>query len=351
MAKGGKGGIYFESAPQVTPPKDIPVVNIPGPQYDDETAKDLEDPHELPPDIGDTQQLIVLKKELYGAVSFNNNSDRGFKDFSDLSINRNISQLFQIYNDNFYDIPKSGSESHTELMLRSEAYLTNFIDPRDEQIEELTGLVSELEVRVLDLELSGAAAIGDIGAELVTLQDTIDETVDALTSELDDLSFSQYEPSYYLPRADSIAEEGLRAYITDGANTYYKPDFYGKQIYSLQHNDLDGGAKRYVVKIRDRNRNSGFGKKTIFMVVDEGQNGNVREAEVGKAKFDSDKKAVYKGSTADIRPEEEAVDTSGTTGNFDDGSVNNDPITQGEGGPAPNVPPGGAGKAGGAGKG
>ena len=349
MAKGGKGGVFYQTAPEVTPPKDIPVINIPEPQVDGETAKDLEDPFELPPDIGDTQQLIVLKKELYGAVSFNNNSDRAFKDFSDLSINRNISQLFQIYNDNFYDIPKSGSESHTELMLRSEAYLTNFVDPRDEQIEELTGLVSELEVRVLDLELSGAAAIGDIGADLITLQDTIDETVDALSAELDELNFSQYEPSYYLPRADSIAEEGLRAYITDGANVYYKPEYYGKQIYSLQHNDLDGGAKRYVVKVRDRNRNSGLGKKTIFIVIDEGQNGNVREAEVGKKKFDKDKKAVYKGSTADIRPEEEEIDTSGTTGNFDDGSVNDDPITQGEG------PQGGTniagGKAGGGGKG
>ena len=332
MAKGGKGGIYFESAPQVTLPKNIPIINVPGPQYDGETAKDIEDPHELPPDIGDTKQLIVLKKELYGAVSFTNNIDKNFQDFSDLSINRNISQLFQIYDDNFYDIPKSGSESHTELMLRSEAYLTNFIDPRDEQIEELTGLVSELEVRVLDLELSGAAAIGDIGAELVTLQDTIDETVSALESELDELTFSQYEPAYYLPRADSVAEEGLRPYIIDGTNAYYKPQYYGKNIYRLQSNDLDGGAKRYVAKIRDRSRNSGFGQKTVFLVIDEGANGNVREAEIGKSQFDRKKEGpIYKGSTSDIRPAEEAIDTSNAGSTFDDGSINNDPIQQGKG--------------------
>ena len=110
MAKGGKGGLYAlaNTAPQIEPPKDfVPIVpTTPG------SPDNFEDVHsnlnvENEGNNYENAQYINFKKELYGAASFKNHIDKNFQDFDNGEINRNIREMFQIYNDNFFDIPKS----------------------------------------------------------------------------------------------------------------------------------------------------------------------------------------------------------------------------------------------------
>jgi hypothetical protein len=97
------------------------------------------------------QEKIKLTKKLYDKQSAGNLIDRSFSEImnskdsmSNASLNKNLNKLFDLYNDLFYDIPKSGKQSHSTLFKQSRDYIGNYIDIKDEEIEALTNTITAL---------------------------------------------------------------------------------------------------------------------------------------------------------------------------------------------------------------
>ena len=75
--------------------------------------------------------------------------DRSFKDLTKSKKKINVNKLFQTHEEVFYKIPKIGKKSHTSIILDSQSYINNYVDPLDTQIKNL---VDEIEVLANDLE-------------------------------------------------------------------------------------------------------------------------------------------------------------------------------------------------------
>ena len=104
------------------------------------------------PEGVDQKENIHIEKKLYGAQSMKNIIDRSFSELSKPKKTKNVKQLFEMYREVFYEIPKKGTESHTTLMQDSLNFLQDYIDPKDEQIESLQDEIIELLQKIEDLE-------------------------------------------------------------------------------------------------------------------------------------------------------------------------------------------------------
>jgi len=91
------------------------------------------------------QENVKINKKVYGAKSANDVIDRSFSELLKSKDPINVEKLFQLYNELFYDIPKEGDQSHTTLIVQSTDYVQDFIDPKDEQIDNLLDRIIELE--------------------------------------------------------------------------------------------------------------------------------------------------------------------------------------------------------------
>ena len=96
---------------------------------------------------------IELRKTVYGKKSFNDKVDKDFSEFFSSGESKpSLDQFFKDYESLFYDIPKSGTNSHLYLIKQSRGYTGNYIDNRDVEILELTGKISELEEKLAEQE-------------------------------------------------------------------------------------------------------------------------------------------------------------------------------------------------------
>jgi len=98
---------------------------------------------------------IKLNKKVYDKSSAGDLIDRSFseilnsKDFiSNSNVSDNINKLFNLYSELFYDIPKSGSQSHTTFFEQSRDYIGSYIDSKDEEIQSLIDKIIELEEKL-----------------------------------------------------------------------------------------------------------------------------------------------------------------------------------------------------------
>ena len=91
------------------------------------------------------QENIKLTKTIYSTKSTDGIVDRSFSEFFKTKDPVNVDRFFSIYGELFYDIPKTGKNSHTSVIKQSTDYIKNYIDPRDEQITLLTERIIELE--------------------------------------------------------------------------------------------------------------------------------------------------------------------------------------------------------------
>ncbi len=91
------------------------------------------------------QENVKINKKVYGAKSANDVIDRSFSELLRSKDPINVEKLFQLYNELFYDIPKEGDQSHTTLIIQSTDYVQDFVDPKDEQIDNLLDRIIELE--------------------------------------------------------------------------------------------------------------------------------------------------------------------------------------------------------------
>lgn len=91
------------------------------------------------------EENFKLTKTLYSIKSTDGLIDRSFSEFFKTKDPINLDRFFSIYGELFYDIPKTGTKSHTSIIKQSTDYIKNYIDPRDEQITLLTERIAELE--------------------------------------------------------------------------------------------------------------------------------------------------------------------------------------------------------------
>jgi hypothetical protein len=106
------------------------------------------------PDEENTDQLIegnvVFLRKIYSNEEFKRRISSEFSELSATSQQVNLLSFFQQYDQLFYRIPKEGENSHTTLITNSSEYINNYVDPKDQIINELNDRITELE-----LELAG----------------------------------------------------------------------------------------------------------------------------------------------------------------------------------------------------
>tara|TARA_X000001388_G_scaffold76106_1_gene72524 strand:- start:31 stop:651 length:621 start_codon:yes stop_codon:yes gene_type:complete len=99
------------------------------------------------------QENIKINKKLYSRSDVSDNVDLSFSELLNID-NRatdvKIKNFFQEYNNLFYDIPKTGNESHSILFQQSRDYINDFYDPKDDQIEALLERIENLENDLLE---------------------------------------------------------------------------------------------------------------------------------------------------------------------------------------------------------
>ena len=99
------------------------------------------------------QENIKINKKLYSRSDVSDNIDLSFSELLNVD-NRatdvKLKNFFQEYNNLFYDIPKTGNESHSVLFQQSRDYINDFYDPKDDQIEALLERIENLENDLLE---------------------------------------------------------------------------------------------------------------------------------------------------------------------------------------------------------
>ena len=101
------------------------------------------------------QENIKLTKKVYDKQSVNDLLNASFFELgnsnnsvSNTNLRNRLNQLFTLYNDLFYDIPKIGTQSHTTLFQQSRDYIGDYVDSKDEEIEGLIDKIVELEEKL-----------------------------------------------------------------------------------------------------------------------------------------------------------------------------------------------------------
>lgn len=100
------------------------------------------------------QERIKLTKKVYDKQSASDLLNRSFSEImnpnniNNTNLSNNIKQLFTLYNDLFYEIPKIGQQSHTTLFQQSRDYIGDYIDSKDAEIESLIDKIVELEEKL-----------------------------------------------------------------------------------------------------------------------------------------------------------------------------------------------------------
>ena len=96
---------------------------------------------------------IRLETAVYGKASYQKHINRNFSQLASTNPDENkvdIPAFFRKYFEVFYDIPKEGNESHAALIEESLSYLTDFVDPRDKEIEDLIKEIVALEQKLAE---------------------------------------------------------------------------------------------------------------------------------------------------------------------------------------------------------
>ena len=103
------------------------------------------------------QENIKLTKKVYDKQSVNDLLNASFSELansnnstSNTNLRNRLNQLFTLYNDLFYNIPKLGTQSHTTLFQQSRDYIGDYVDSKDEEIEGLIDKIVDLEQKLAD---------------------------------------------------------------------------------------------------------------------------------------------------------------------------------------------------------
>ena len=236
---------------------------------------------------------VRMNKSVYGNYEVTSNMDSGFTELGKTDPNKDVTLLFKLYEELFYDIPlKNEENSHETLFLRSREYMRGFVDPKDAEIESLVDQIEELTKKIIELEakepikidaeqLAGVAdAITDARANLQSTMnegsDLDDDVSEMMTDEnndgIDD-SLQQFS-AFGTPKKLILepSDDGLRKILKKRKNKYYKDKFYGRQIYKYKKK-VKGKKGRYVIYDGARGKKG----KRYLIDLEDGQSYKVRK--------------------------------------------------------------------------
>jgi len=133
--------------------KEIPINPLPKPSI---TIQDEENP--IPDKYeGD----IIFNKTIYSSFEFRDRVDTSFSELNLTTPKIDIQQFFSLYNELFFDIPKTGENSHNTIIQTSLDYIEDYVNPlqsiidsKDLEIESLTRqlLAVQSELSTLQIE-------------------------------------------------------------------------------------------------------------------------------------------------------------------------------------------------------
>lgn len=97
------------------------------------------------------KSTIKLDREIYSRRGFNQVVGIEFEEFQRKEDTFSPDQFFQLYNSLFFEIPKTGQNSHTSIARRSREYVKGIstVDPKDSVIDSLNDKIIELEQELL----------------------------------------------------------------------------------------------------------------------------------------------------------------------------------------------------------
>jgi len=93
--------------------------------------------------IKNKKAIVNLEKKVYNnkkTIDFMNTS---FSELIKSNPNYTISKFFEVYNNLFYDIPKTGDKSHHSLIVQSQEYINGYEDPKEKVLEKLIELLEK----------------------------------------------------------------------------------------------------------------------------------------------------------------------------------------------------------------
>ena len=102
--------------------------------------------NESPSPIGD----IIFNKKIYSRGGVIDKLESGFSELSLQKVSVDIEKFFDDYNDVFFEIPKTGENSHSTLVQKSKNFINNFVDPKDAVIDNLNTQIQELELQLAE---------------------------------------------------------------------------------------------------------------------------------------------------------------------------------------------------------
>ena len=217
--------------------------------------------------LQDSILKIRMNKSVYGNYEVTSNMDSGFTELGKTDPDKDVTLLFKLYEELFYDIPlKNEENSHETLFLRSREYMRGFVDPKDSEIESLVDQVEDLTKKIIELEarepvkidaeqLSGVAdAITDATANLSSTMNEADDLDDDVSEMMTDENNDGIDDSlqrfsaFGTPRRLILEppDDKLRKILANRKNKYYKDKFYGRQIYKFKKK-VKGKKGRYVI--------------------------------------------------------------------------------------------------------
>jgi len=94
---------------------------------------------------------IKFQKTIYGQEAFRQKIDVSIKELKPQKEKIDIPSFFKHYRRIFFDIPQKGFSSHDTLIRESMDYVSDFTDPKDEQIRDLEDQIIRLENRIIEL--------------------------------------------------------------------------------------------------------------------------------------------------------------------------------------------------------
>lgn len=193
------------------------------------------------PNLSNVTFPISLKKRHYSSKGVNEVLDTTFNDFEPRNVDRDIERFFKLHNDLFFDIPKEGEKSHETLFIKSKDFLSDYIDPKDAQIFELTEEIADLNEEILNLRLqllSGSSQVTIPSSEGLFPDENQDDIPDI---EQDFSNFGTPRRLILVP-----GDNDLKKILKNPNNEYYKDKHYGKQIYKFKKK-VKKKKNRYIV--------------------------------------------------------------------------------------------------------
>ena len=98
-------------------------------------------------------EIVELQKRHYGTKDASEALDRSFSELTRTKDNLGAESFFNLYRELFYDLPKTGNNSHTLLINESKNYVKDYIDPKDDIIDELTQKIVDFERDSIEIPL------------------------------------------------------------------------------------------------------------------------------------------------------------------------------------------------------